>query len=104
VLMYPNQQGMVTFHCPTIMAGFAQLGALREHFAQHIRDLLMTDFDQHTYQSCGVYTEGYRDWNNPDNAGQIEPQWIMPLGIMTEIDSTQQRIHLLEPPTRSHDS
>ncbi len=73
LLTYLNQQGIVTFHGPAIMAGFAQLGAMPDDFTHHLRTLLMTSFDDYTYKPYGVYTQRYLDWNNPVNAGQVEP-------------------------------
>ena len=79
-----NQQGMVTFHGPAVMAGLSQLGALPTSVTDHIRTLLMTGFDNYTYQPYEGYTPRYRDWSDPANVGQIEPmqpdnigwQWV----------------------------
>ena len=75
-----NQQGMVTFHGPAVMAGLSQLGALPESVTEHIRTLLMTGFDDYTYQPYGGYTPRYRDWSDPTNVGQIEPMQPDPIG------------------------
>lgn len=79
-LTYLNQQGMVTFNGPTIMAGFAQLASLPETFAEHIRTILIQGFDTYTYEPYGVYTQRYLDWNDPANAGKIETPRNDPLG------------------------
>ena len=55
------------------MAGFSQLGALPDTFVDHIRKILMSNFDNYTYQPYGVYTERYLDWNDPANVGKIDP-------------------------------
>lgn len=73
LLTYLNLQGMVTFHGPAIMAGFAQLGAMPETFAKHLHTMLMTGFQSYTYQTYGVYSPRYEDWNDPANAGQVKP-------------------------------
>ncbi|MCA9911304.1 MAG: LD-carboxypeptidase, partial [Anaerolineae bacterium] len=73
LLAYLNQQGVITFHGPMVMAGFAQLGALPESFTQHVRTLLLTEFRDYLYRPYGFYTERYLDWNDSANTGQVEP-------------------------------
>lgn len=88
LLTYLNLQGMVMFHGPAIMAGFAQLGAMPTTFVDHVRTLLMTDFQDYSYQSYEVFAPRYADWNDPANAGQVESllpesmgwQWIQGKG------------------------
>ncbi len=70
-LTYLNQQGLVTFNGSSIMAGFSQLGELPDTLHNHIRTLLMGEFDSYSYQSFGVYTERYLDWSDPANVGKI---------------------------------
>lgn len=72
LLTYLNMQGLVTFHGPAIMAGFAQLGAMPTTFADHVYALLMTDFQDYSYQSYEVFAPCYADWNDPAKAGQVE--------------------------------
>jgi muramoyltetrapeptide carboxypeptidase LdcA involved in peptidoglycan recycling len=90
-LTYLNQQGLVTFHGPAIMAGFSQLKSLPSIFEEHIRAVLMSNFESYTYQPYGVYTEGYPDWGDPANVGKVEPlqadrlgwQWVQGEGRST---------------------
>lgn len=90
-LTYLTQQGLVTFNGSAIMAGFSQLKAFPPTYVDHIRTLLMTDFEKYTYQPYGVYIERYRDWNDPANVGQIEEiieetigwQWVQGTGTVT---------------------
>lgn len=72
-LTYLNQNGLVTFNGAAIMAGFSQLGAMPDTFTEHVRKILMSDFDSYTYQPYGVYTERYLDWKDPANVGQTQP-------------------------------
>ena len=90
-LTYLNQHGLITFNGSAIMAGFSQLESLPPTFSEHIRTMLMSEFDNYTYQTFGVYTERYLDWNDPKNVGKIEElkeetigwQWVQGKGKVT---------------------
>lgn len=87
-LTYLNQQGLVTFNGPAIMAGFSQLESLPNRFTEHIRTILMDTFETYTYQAYGVYTERYQDFSDPTNVGKVETlkdekigqQWLQGTG------------------------
>lgn len=70
LLTYVNQLGMVTFHGPSIMAGFSQAKSLPESFTHHVREMLFTAQENLEYRSFDVYCDGYLDWSKADNLGK----------------------------------
>jgi muramoyltetrapeptide carboxypeptidase LdcA involved in peptidoglycan recycling len=69
-LTFYNQAGLVTFNGPAVMAGFAQL----EHFegvVDHVRALLFEAPGAYEYRPYADWTDGYRDWSDPANAGAV---------------------------------
>jgi muramoyltetrapeptide carboxypeptidase LdcA involved in peptidoglycan recycling len=72
LLVYGFLHGLVTFHGPSIMAGFAQMDAL-PGFEAHAHELLFTPRAQHEYRPYGRFCEGYPDWANVAQAGQVNP-------------------------------
>ena len=91
LLTFVNQLGIVTFNGPAVMAGFAQLHALPEAFAAHLRVLLFSAPATYTYEPYGAYIEHHLDWNDPRNAGLVEPfrpdpdgmRWLQGKGPVT---------------------
>ncbi|MDC3957431.1 LD-carboxypeptidase [Polyangium jinanense] len=73
LLTFANQLGLVTFHGPSVMAGFAQLRALPPACAAHLREMLFSAAPTYTYRPYGAYIEGYLAWNDPANTGLVEP-------------------------------
>lgn len=71
-LTFANMAGLVTFHGPSIMAGFAQMGHLPESFKQHVYDMLFKNNERYQYSSLGAYTDGYVDWSDKDKLGQVK--------------------------------
>lgn len=70
LLTYINQNGMVTFNGPAVMAGFSQAGALPKDFREHIRSMLFDPQDIYEYSPFGVYCDGYLDWRELENTGK----------------------------------
>ncbi len=68
-----NQAGLVTFHGPSVMAGFSQLDALPASFRDHVRRILFEPDPTYEYRSFGRYSEGYPDWAVRDNVGRVLP-------------------------------
>lgn len=79
LLVYMNQLGIVTFHGPSIMAGFSQMEALGEKFQQHIHDMLFVTNQGYSYHSYWIYHEGYPDWSKPENIGKVN-EWKIETG------------------------
>lgn len=72
LLTYINQLGLVTYHGPSIMAGFSQAESLPEKFTEHVREMLFTPPEVLEYKSYGVYCNGYLDWSNEQNLGKTK--------------------------------
>lgn len=71
LLTYINQLGNVTFHGPSIMAGFSQAKSLPISFVSHIREMLFSPPTNLEYQSYESYCDGFPDWGNEKNVGKI---------------------------------
>jgi muramoyltetrapeptide carboxypeptidase LdcA involved in peptidoglycan recycling len=72
---YLNQNGLVTFNGPAVMAGFAQFKNFSPAYQRYIEDYLFAEaapfdapFDLPVFSS---YTEGYAPWEDLDNGGRI---------------------------------
>jgi muramoyltetrapeptide carboxypeptidase LdcA involved in peptidoglycan recycling len=61
--------GIVTFHGPSIMAGFSQMGSLLPAYREHVHRLLFEPGSSHAYVPYGEYIEGYPDWGDPSLVG-----------------------------------
>ena len=72
LLTYCTQLGLVTFHGPSIMAGFSQLDSFPRVFTDHITDVLFNPQPTYAYQPYDVYSEGYPDWANMSNLGKVK--------------------------------
>ncbi len=72
LLTYCTQLGLVTFHGPTIMAGFSQLNYLPRAFADHVSDLLFDPKPTYLYESYDEYSDGYPDWTDVTNLGKVK--------------------------------
>ncbi len=70
---YLNQLGLVTFHGPSVMAGFAQTKHLPKEFEQHINNFLFTDVEAYDYVAYPQYCDGYLDWSDIKTAGKTAP-------------------------------
>ncbi|MBP6974566.1 MAG: LD-carboxypeptidase [Candidatus Pacebacteria bacterium] len=72
LLTYLNQLGLVTFHGPSIMAGFSQAESLPESFTQHIQQMLFSPQETYEYSKYSVYCDGYLDWGQEENLGKTK--------------------------------
>lgn len=70
LLVFLNQLGLITFHGPSVMAGFAQTQYLPDAFKDHIKKILFQNFRLHLYEPYEEYCDGYADWSDPKNAGK----------------------------------
>lgn len=73
LLLAVRRLGIVTFHGPSIMAGFSQMAAFPPSYRSHVRELLSQPGSSYDYVPYGTYAEGYPDWNDPANVGQANP-------------------------------
>ena len=71
LLNYVNQLGLVTFHGPSVMAGFSQLQNLPLSFANHVRQMLFQPAPTFEYGPYESWSEGYPDWGQKENLGKL---------------------------------
>ena len=71
LLVYLNQLGLVSFHGPSVMAGFAQTKNLPPAFQEHVQRILFDDFDDFEYKPYSYFCDGYGDWGDPKNKDVI---------------------------------
>ncbi|OAB42822.1 S66 family peptidase [Paenibacillus glacialis] len=69
-LAYFNLLGLVTFYGPSVMAGLAQLQHLPDEYTQHVKSLLLEDHYPYAYKPFATWTNGYKDWGNPETLGE----------------------------------
>jgi len=72
ILSYCNQLGLVTFHGPSVMAGFSQMENLPPSFAAHVNILLFHRTDVYEYHPYETYSEGYPEWSDVENVGKVK--------------------------------
>lgn len=65
------QRGLVTFHGPSVMAGFAQLRSLPDDFTRHLREMLFDPRPTCVLRPYPRYSDGYPDWADPETTGQV---------------------------------
>lgn len=74
LLTHCNELGLVTFHGPSIMAGFSQLTSLPAAFTEHIRTMLFTAAPTFEYEQYDSYSDGYPDFSREENLGKVRAQ------------------------------
>ncbi len=72
LLTYANQLGLVTFHGPSIMAGFAQTKTLPREFSRHVRQLLMEPMESYEYAAYPERVVRSQRWEAPAYAAELE--------------------------------
>ncbi len=66
------QKNLVCFHGPCVMAGFAQGIHQPEFWKQHVAQMLFGEIEEgYVFPSFSQYSDGYKDWNNPENATEF---------------------------------
>ena len=65
--------GLVTFHGPSIMAGFSQLDALPREAERHLRDVLFDATPRLDLAPFPTWSEGYPRWELEDSVGKVQP-------------------------------
>ncbi len=81
LLVYAHQLGLVTFHGPTVMAGFAQAPSLPEAFVHHVRTVLFDGPATLELRPYGAHSHGYPDWRDAANASRVKPPQPHPEGF-----------------------
>lgn len=70
LLTFANQQGLVTFNGPSVMAGFAQLKTLPPLFGRHIRQMLMEPSAEYAYAPYAERVVEAQCWEAPGYTGE----------------------------------
>lgn len=63
LLVYLNMLGLISFHGPSVMAGFAQTKYLPLSFQSYIHSFLFGDTKNFLYEAFESYSDGYEDWS-----------------------------------------
>ena len=71
-LSYFNKWGLVTFYGPSVMAGLAQMKNMDQSYEKHLKDMLLKNNKSYVYKPYKQYTNGYKDWSDPELVGQCE--------------------------------
>lgn len=66
-----NKLGLVTFHGPSIMAGFSQMKAEGASFRKHLEDFLLGNFNEYEYKPYEFYFNNYPDWGDKANTEKV---------------------------------
>lgn len=69
-LTYLNTKGLVTFHGPSIMSGWAQIHNF-DFLEQYYCDSLMTNNSHKQISPFSSWSSGYPDWSKEKNTGEI---------------------------------
>ena len=77
---YLNQNGLVTFNGPSVMAGFAQWGFSPREYQDHIKAMLFENQANFEYRAFAEFTTSYLDWcdvprPNEKFKTQANPGW-----------------------------
>lgn len=70
VLNYLNYRGLITFHGPTIMAGWAQVGNF-DFLPEYYEKLLMGNQAGAEVRPFPQWSSGYPDWKEPNRLGEV---------------------------------
>jgi muramoyltetrapeptide carboxypeptidase LdcA involved in peptidoglycan recycling len=73
LLVAGRRLGMVTFHGPSIMAGFSQMAGLPPAYRTHVHEMLFEARSTYAYVPYDIYAEGYPHWRDPATVGQVNP-------------------------------
>ena len=72
LLSYCNQLGLVTFHGPSVMAGFSQMESSPASFATHVKEMLFHPRQNYEYRPYSTYSEGYPEFAQIENLGKVK--------------------------------
>jgi muramoyltetrapeptide carboxypeptidase LdcA involved in peptidoglycan recycling len=61
---YLNQNGLVTFNGPSIMAGFAQWNLSPAEYQEHVKTILFENPSNFEYRAFTEFTKGYLNWSD----------------------------------------
>ena len=66
LLTFLNQYGVTTFHGPSVMAGFAEPGELKQDFINHVTHFLFDSWTSFEYSPYDQWTEDGASWKDPN--------------------------------------
>ncbi len=66
LLTFLNQQGLITLHGPSVMAGFAEPGKLQQEFIDHVHNFLFEPWESFEYKPFKTWTEDKASWKDQD--------------------------------------
>jgi muramoyltetrapeptide carboxypeptidase LdcA involved in peptidoglycan recycling len=73
LLVYLHSLGLIPFHGPSVMAGFAQTQYLPQTFQDHVNSFLFSEFEEYEYAAYSAYCDGYLDWDGDGSSGKTAP-------------------------------
>lgn len=83
ILTWLNQAGLVTFHGPSMLAGWSQMDRYPPAFRDQARAVLFGRRGHWSYPTFPRFSEGYLDWSDRANVGKIKerstndgPHWL----------------------------
>ncbi|MGL1893641.1 MAG: LD-carboxypeptidase [Spirochaetaceae bacterium] len=77
ILTYLNTLGLVTFHGPTMMAGWAQIHNFKE-LNGYYKDTLMNSSINKELPIPGTWSNGYPDWSIEETVGDVNDLKVNP--------------------------
>ncbi len=70
-LSYLNYKGLVTFHGPAIMAGWAQLQTF-DYLADYYKEILLENNKENEIKPFSEWSDGYPDWADKKTLGEVK--------------------------------
>lgn len=71
LLTFLAQLGLMSFHGPSVMAGFAQTRNLPPEFEEHMKTFLFNLGTEFEYKPYKEYTNGYPEWSDSNTGGKV---------------------------------
>jgi muramoyltetrapeptide carboxypeptidase LdcA involved in peptidoglycan recycling len=68
---YLNQNDLVTFNGPSIMAGFSQLKSFPKEYWKYVKDYLLKPDERKLLPTFSGFSDGYPEWGEKNNIGKI---------------------------------
>ncbi len=72
ITTYLNQNGLVSFNGPSIMAGFSQLRSFDSQYQKYVQDFLLNPQETQILPTFTSYSDGYPEWGNIENTGKCK--------------------------------
>ncbi len=69
LLVWLRMHGIISFHGPSVMAGFAEQGSFPTEFRDHLEAMLFSDWSRFTLRPYAEWTEQILPWEKKENLG-----------------------------------